>query len=388
MSFIKNIKEGITRNIVFIGMVSFFMDISSEMIFSILPLFLSNVIGASAPVIGLIEGIAESTAAILKFVSGWLSDKFGRRKLFMYIGYGLSTLCKPFFAIAGTWPVVLFARFSDRLGKGIRGTARDALLAESSKRRYRGKIFGMHRAMDTAGAVIGPLLALLLFSYLGYRGVFWIAVIPAVLAVLMIIPIKVKEKYEEDGFSGSQAKLSLRGFDSRYKRFVFVISLFSLANFSYAFFILRSQNVGASPEYAIILYLIFNATYLLLAMPAGMLSDRIGRKNTIMIGFMIFTLIMLGFSMASTLAHAFILFMLYGAFMSIFEGVPRAFVSDLVGDKRRGTALGILNGITGMMILPASFLAGMIWQYVNPAAPFFIGAGISVLSLILMLFMV
>lgn len=384
----RRLKKGITRNVLLLGAVSFFMDISSEMIFSILPLFLKNVIGASTPIIGLIEGLAESTAAILKFFSGWLSDKFGRRKVFMYLGYGFSAVCKPLFAIANTWPLVLFARFSDRVGKGIRATARDAILSESTQKRYRGKVFGLHRSMDTAGAIIGPLLALALFVYIGYRGVFWIAVIPAVLAVLSIIPIKVKERFTEERFDSGKVRLSFKGMSRQYKRFLIVIGLFSFANFSYAFLLLRAQDIGLSPEKVIPMYLVFNISLILFATPIGILADRIGKKNVMMLGILVFIIMMIGFGFASSIIHAVILFALYGIFMGMFEGVPKAFVSDMVAKEKRGTALGLMNAMIGIMVLPASFFAGLIWQYVSPAAPFFIGAGISGAALILMLFMV
>ncbi|MCX6707864.1 MAG: MFS transporter [Candidatus Woesearchaeota archaeon] len=388
MSFFKRLKEGITRNVIFIGLVSFFMDTSSEMIFSILPLFLMNVLHATAPIIGLIEGVAESTASILKFASGWLSDRCGKRKLFLYIGYGFSALFKPLFALANTWPVVLAARFGDWTGKGIRGTVRDAMLADSSEKRYRGKVFGLHRVMDKSGAIAGPLLAMLLFSFLGYKGIFWIAVIPALLAVLMILPIRVREKCHEEGFDSKKISFSLKGIDRKYKRFLLIVALFSFANFSYAFFMLRAQDIGVKPELVITMYLFLNIVYSLSAMPFGILSDRIGRKNVIAAGFFLFTLMMLGFAFATTVIQAFILFAMYGIFMSIFEGVPKAFVSDLVKEEKRGTALGLFNGITGIIVLPASLIAGLLWQYANPAMPFFLGAGISVISLIMLIFFV
>ncbi|MBU0535353.1 MAG: MFS transporter [Nanoarchaeota archaeon] len=388
MSFYSNFKKGITRNVLIVGMVSFFMDISSEMIFSILTLFLKNVIGASTPVIGLIEGVAESTASILKLVSGWLSDKFGRRKLFMYIGYGFSALTKPLFALATSWPLVLFARFSDRIGKGMRGTARDAILAESTEKKYRGKVFGLHRSMDTAGAILGPLLAMMLFVYIGYRGIFWIALIPALLAVLAIIPIRVKEKFKEEKFDSKNFKFSLKGMNKEYKRFLIVLGLFSFANFSYAFMMLRAQDIGVTPEKVISLYLVYNIFVILFSTPMGLLADRIGRKTVIVIGFLVFTTMMISFGFATHIVHTFFLFALYGIFTSIFESVPKAFVSDMVNKDKRGTALGIMNSVVGIMILPASLFAGLIWQYVSPSAPFFIGAGVSGVSVLMMMFLV
>lgn len=384
----KKLKKGLTKNVVFLGLVSFFMDTSSEMIFSILPMFMMNVLHATTPIIGLVEGIAESTASILKFVSGWLSDKCGKRKMFLYLGYGFSVLFKPLFALANAWPAVLAARFGDWVGKGIRGTVRDAILADSCEKRFRGKAFGLHRVMDKSGAIVGPLLALLLFSCLGYRGLFWIAVIPAMLAVLMIIPIKAKEKCSEDGFDSSKVTFNLKGLSRKYRRFLFVAALFSLANFSYAFFLLRAQDIGLKPELVITMYLFFNIIYSLSAMPFGILSDKIGRKSVVAAGFFLFTLMMLGFAFATTVIHAFILFALYGIFMSIFEGVPKAFVADIVKEEKRGTAIGMFNGIVGVLILPSSIIAGVIWKYSGSSAPFMAGAAVSLVSAILLLVLV
>jgi MFS family permease len=378
---------GIKKNVAFLGIVSMLTDISSEMIFSILPLFLTNVIGAGGFILGIIEGIAESTASILKLVSGWLSDKFGRRKVFVDIGYGFSTISKIIFALANSWPVVLLGRFADRAGKGLRTAPRDAIIAQYSIKKYRGKVFGFHRMLDTAGAVLGPLIVLLIFPFLGFRPVFWLAVIPAVFAVfVLLVYVKVKEKAESKEFFQQKISYRFSTFSKNYRRFIYIAALFSITNFSYAFLLIRAQNLGAAVSLAILMYLLFNVSYLIFAMPVGWLSDKIGRKKTIVLGYIVFTLMCIGFAFATSYYWIFLLFPMYGLVMPVIEGVQKAFVSDLAPETKRGTALGIYNGVIGIALLPASLLAGALYQFVNPAAPFVFGIAVSLASSVLMIY--
>jgi len=385
MSFL----TGIKKNVVFLGLVSMLTDISSEMIFSILPLFLTNVIGVGGMILGIIEGIAESTASILKLVSGWLSDKIGKRKIFVDFGYGFSTISKIIFALANSWPIVLIARLADRVGKGLRTAPRDAIIAQYSVKKYRGKVFGFHRMLDTGGAVIGPLLVLLIFPFLGYRPVFWLAVIPAALAVfVLLVFVKIKEKAESKKFFQQKISYKFSTFNKNFRRFIYIAGFFSITNFSYAFLLIRAQSLGVAVSLAVFMYLLFNISYVIFAMPIGMISDKIGRKNTILLGYLVFTIMCAGFTFAQNYYWVFLLFPLYGIVMPVVEGVQKAFVSDLVKENKRGTALGIYNGIIGIALLPASLIAGFLYQFISFSAPFIFGIIISLTAAGLMLFLI
>ena len=376
-----NIFKGITRNVFVLGLVSMLTDISSEMIFSILPLFMTNVLGIGAAFLGTIEGIAESTASILKLFSGVWSDKLGKRKIFVVAGYTFSTISKPIFAVSQNFFHVLAARVGDRFGKGLRTSPRDAIIADTVDKKYRGKVFGLERSMDRMGAVLGPIFALLLFSAISYRGIFWISVIPAALAVLLLIFfVKVKEKSDEKSFKSEKQILSFKGLSINLKLFYLISAIFAIGNFSYAFLLLRAQNIGLTITNTILLYLIFNITFMLIAFPSGILSDKIGRRNTIFMGFFLFFLLCMGLAMFASPAIVAVWFIIYGISMAVLDGNQRAFVADLVPSEKRGTALGLFNAIVGIAVLPASIIAGFLWQFVNPQAPFFVAAGISLVA--------
>ena len=385
---------GVSRNVFFLGWVSLLTDVSSEMIFTVMPLFLLNVLKVGTPIIGLIEGIAEGTASLLKLVSGWLSDRLGQRKSLAVFGYGLSTLAKPFLYIASSWGVALAIRWTDRVGKGIRSAPRDALVADSTSPSEMGRSFGFHRGMDTMGAVLGLALAALIV-YLVEKGGFeltWHAfrtlvlagIGPAVLAVLILL-FFVKEKKKgaqrkpgepaaQQLISEAPAKTTL---DRRFKLFLIIMVLFTLGNSSDAFLILRAQNLGFSVFWVLILFVAFNLVYALAAMPAGVISDKLGRKRVIVVGWTIYALSYLGLGLASAKWQVWLLFALYGLYYGISEGVTRAFVSDLVPVERRGTAYGWYHAAVGISLLPASVIAGLLWQYVSPAATFYFGAGMA-----------
>lgn len=399
---------GLHPNIFFMGMVSFFTDVSSEMIFTLLPLFLSNILVVAPVIIGLIEGVAESTASLLKLVSGWLSDKLGKRKALAIMGYGLSTLVKPLMYIATTWGLVLGIRFADRLGKGIRTAPRDALVADSVEAHERGKGFGIHRSMDTFGAVLGLVLAavvvyLLQGGNLGlglntYQKLVLIGIVPAVLALIMFVFIReVKRVIRSDSSSAVETDSSgtsvtkrkaNTSFDKRFKIFLGIMVLFTLGNSSDAFLILRAQNLGSGVLDILLMLILLNFVYAALSTPAGMLSDRLGRRRVIIVGWLIYAITYFGFAAASTSWHVWLLFGLYGVYQGLAEGVARAFVADLVPADRRGTAYGLFHSLVGIALLPASVIAGWLWQAVSPSSPFYFGAGLSFLAMIGLLVLV
>ena len=395
---------GMSRNVFFLGVVSLLTDVSSEMIFTLLPLFLLNVLRVGTPVIGLVEGIAEGTASLLKVGSGWLSDRIGRRKGLTLIGYSLSTLAKPFLYIATTWGAVGGVRFVDRVGKGIRTSPRDALVADSAPPGEMGKSFGFHRGMDTAGAVVGLAVAALVV-YLVQRGgleltrdafqtVVLVGVVPAFLAVL-ILALFVRERSANGAASNGPASAQDRGdqpvakggMDVRFKLFLVIVVVFTLGNSSDAFLILRAQNIGFSVVEVLLLFVGFNVVYALASLPAGLISDRLGRKGLIIAGWSIYALAYLGLGLASAPWHMWLLFALYGLYYGVAEGVSRAFVADLVPPEKRGTAYGLYHTAVGLSLLPASLIAGWLWHLVGPEAPFYFGAGmaaVAVLGLILL----
>jgi len=393
---------GLNPNVFFLGITSFLTDISSEMIFTLLPLFLRNVLGAATTVVGLIGGVSESADALLRIFSGWLSDKIGKRKPLAVLGYGISTLAKPFMYLVTSWSGVLAIRFTDRLGKGIRTSPRDALLADSVSAKERGKGFGLHRAMDTSGAVLGlALAAIIVYLVQGggleldlktYKWLVIIGVIPAVLALLvLIIWVREGERKRVSGYSHSIDLTGGRfsgGFDRRFKLFLLVMAVFTLGNSSDFFVILRAQNLGSPVIHVVLMLVLFNITYAAISLPAGMLSDRMGRRRVITLGWFIYALVYLGFALASSKWQVWLLFAGYGIYYGIVEGVARAFVADLVPEEKRGTAYGLYHGVVGLTLLPASLIAGWLWQVINPAAPFFLGAGLAFLAMLGMMLLI
>ena len=392
---------GLNPNVFFLGLVSFLTDVSSEMIFTLLPLFLFNVLHAPTTIIGLIEGAAESIASLLRIFSGWLSDRLGKRKFLTILGYGLSTFAKPFMYIVTTCSLAFGVRFADRVGKGIRTAPRDALVADSLTPEQRGKGFGLHRAMDTFGAVVGIISAVVVvFLWQGenwaltrdtYQQLVLIGVIPAVLALFIFFFVREPKREILEG-APPTAKLGglLSGFDKRFKLFLGITFLFTLGNSSDAFLILRAQNLGNPVLYILLMLVLFNFVYASISTPAGILSDKLGRKRIILLGWLVYALVYLGFALVSPSAswQLWLLFALYGLYYGLAEGVARAFVADLVPAERRGTAYGLFHGVVGITLLPASLIAGWLWQAVNPAAPFLFGAGLAFLAMIALLVLI
>lgn len=377
---------GFGKNVTIAGLVSFFMDVSSEMIYPLVPLFLADIIGINKSMIGLIEGVAESTASLLKVFSGYASDRIGNRKWLMAAGYGISTLSRPFVALAAGWHAVMASRFIDRFGKGIRTAPRDAIIAESTDRAYLGRAFGLHRSMDTLGAVTGPAIAYYLLTGLSdnYRNVFWLSIIPGVIAVLLII-IYIQENPQPAPARAGRPKLTLKHFDWRFRYFVAIAGLFALGNSSDVFLILKAQQVGIRPAAIPIVYLVFNAVYSLTSMPAGMAADRFGKKWTILWGFLLFALLYFGFARATKPAAVWGLFGLYGIFMGLTEGIQKAFLATLIPADFKATAFGVFHTIIGLATLPASLIGGWLWDNVSPSATFYYGAVTASLSALLFL---
>ena len=377
---------GVSRNVFFLGWVSFLTDVSSEMIFNLLPLFLMNVLGVGTAIIGLIEGLGDSAATLLKIASGWLSDRLGRRKGLTILGYVLSTAAKPFLYIANVWGAVLAVRVADRAGKGIRTSPRDALVADSSSPEEMGRSFGFHRALDTFGAVAGIAGAVAIVflmqkgEWLLSRDTFQMAVIigiiPAVLSVLLLIFL-VHERRAIRPLKEKVSAAPWKGFDKRFKIFLGIIALFTLGNSATAFIILRAQDLGFSVVHILLMLVLFNLVYASISYPAGILSDKLGRRRLIIAGWSIYALTYLGFALASAAWHVILLFALYGLYFGAAEGATRAFVADMVPEESRGTAYGLYHGAVGLALLPASVIAGVLWQAINPAATFYFGAAMA-----------
>ena len=381
---------GLNPNIFFLGIVSLLTDVSTEMIFTLVPLFLANVLGATTTIVGLVGGLSESTDAIFRIFSGWFSDRVKKRKPLALLGYSISTVVKPFMYLVSTWGSVLVIRFSDRVGKGIRTSPRDALVADSVSAEERGRGFGLHRAMDTTGAVLGLALAAVIIylvqgrglelSLKTYQWLVLVGIVPAVLAVLVLL-FFVRERKSSPS-APQLPRIGFAGFDTRFKLFLAIMAVFTLGNSSDFFVILRAQNLGSSVLYITLMFVLFNITYAVTALPAGVLSDRLGRRRVIAIGWFIYALVYLGFAVASSLWQVWLLFACYGVYYGVVEGVARAFVADLVPEEKRGTAYGLYHGVVGLALLPASLIAGWLWQAISPAAPFFFGAVLAFLAMV------
>lgn len=378
-------KLKIPKNVLILGLVSFFNDIASEMIYPLVPIFLTSVLGAPVSIVGLIEGIAESVASILKVISGWLSDKWHKRKPFTVTGYSLSAVSKIFFGLAYSWPVVLLARFIDRFGKGTRTSARDALITESSDVAIRGRAFGFHRALDTLGATIGPLLALVAIRYLdnNLRLVFLLSFIPAFIGVVLL-SFFVKEKRKISN-SSTNFKFSWKDIDPSFKLFLLISVIFALGNSSNAFIILRAQNLGLSVTMVMLVYVLFNFVYSIFSLPAGMISDKVGPKKLLLMGFFLFAIIYFLFGLIKDAFFLWILFPFYGIYMALTEGVGKAYISNLVPSEKAGTAFGLYQTAIGLCAFFASWIAGLLWSYVSISAPFIFGSITAALAAFLFL---
>jgi MFS family permease len=368
----------IGRNILSLGLVSLFTDLSTEMAYPIIPVFLKEVLKVQPLFIGLVEAIAESTASILKTFSGYISDQLKKRKLFIFIGYTLSALTKPLLAFANQGWHVLLVRFSDRAGKGIRTAPRDALIADSTKQAYYGRTYGFHRALDTLGATLGPLAAFIILSLSrqNYRLLFGLAIIPGLIAIAIIL-LGVKEIVPE---TKRILKFSFRKLDNRFKIFLVIMIIFTLGNSSDAFLILRARDIGISATLIPLLWLAFNISYLVWSYPAGIISDCIGRRKTIFLGFLVFSVCYTAFAFDKNASLVWLIFIIYGLYYGLTEGNLRAYVADLNASEIRATAFGIYHTVVGIALLPANLLMGFLWQRFGFQTALLLGAALSLVS--------
>jgi MFS family permease len=395
-----NNQEGwrsLPRNVWAVSLTSFFMDISSEMILNVFPLFLSNVLGVSTSVIGLIEGIAEATSSLLKVFSGWLSDRLGARKWLAVAGYGISTLSKPLFYVTNIWTVTA-ARWGDRLGKGVRTAPRDALVADSIDEGQRGLAFGFHRAADTGGAVVGLIIALIVvwafqaatdtLRQRTFQILVLISLLPAVLAVISLALVA-----RDVPVTSTQERpvITFRGLGKPFLVFMLIVGVFDLGNSSDAFLVLLGQRRGLNVLGVLGMLITFNLVYALISTPAGSLSDRVGRRKVIIGGWLAYAAIYLGFALSGAGWQVWMLYGLYGVYYGLAYGTTKAMVADLVPAAVRGTAYGTYNATLGILDFPASLIAGVLWQGAfgwqgfGPSAPFFFGAGAALLAAVLMI---
>lgn len=376
------------RNVWALSLVSLLNDTSSEIIYPLLPTFLALALGASPFAIGAIEGLAESTASLLKLFSGYLSDRFNRRKLPVFLGYSLASITRPLLAFVSSWQQVLFVRLADRVGKGIRGAPRDALLAAEVPVENRGLAFGFNRAADHLGAVIGPVIAfvLLLFyaqdpqnpTVIEYQKVFLLASIPVALGLFVIVFFVKEEPKSEFPMDVPKIKLSLKEFDGNFKRFLLIIGLFTLSNSSDAFLLLRARDAGIAPAILPILWMVLHLSKVFSSLIGGLLSDKFGRKKLIFSGWIIYALVYAGFAYVDSPIQAWFLFVIYGFYFGLTEGAEKALVADLVATEKRGTAFGMYNFAFGVTVFPASLLIGGIWSEFGATTAFLFSAFLSI----------
>lgn len=374
---------GFNRNIFFTGFTSFLTDTSVKMVYSVMPMFLMS-IGASKTSLALIEGIAESTASLIKALSGFWSDKFGKNKPFMLVGYGLSALIIPLYTFVISPMQVLILRFIERFGKGIRTAPRDSLIAGSITNEDSGRSFGLQKAMDNSGAIAGPLIAFAMLSALpgNYRLIFLLAGIPAILAIFVIIfGIREARKSKHELIS----RFHLKDFPARYYFFLGIVFVFTLGNSTDALLLVKANEVGVKVAMIPLVYLITNAVSVLVSIPVGSLSDRIGKEKVLITGYLIYAIVYYGFGITTSTGAIIALFAVYGLYSAATDGIQKAFISDLIDKNKKGTGLGIYNGLLGITLLPASLIAGFLYDKVNSSIPFYFGAVTAVLSAILML---
>ncbi len=386
-------RKTLPRNVVLLGAVSLFTDISSEMLYPLIPIFLTTVLGAPVAALGLIEGLAEGTANLLKMISGWWSDRVGRRRPFVIGGYGLSAFSKPLLALATGWPFVLAMRLADRTGKGLRTSSRDALIADSTPPELRGRAFGLHRAMDSLGAVIGPLIALFFMSRLGesahaYRTVFLWAFIPAALGVFLLFAIReqpFRARYRRPALGWSV-------FNREFKLFVIVNVVFAIGNSSDVFLILRAKELFSGTGHAVatvvLAYVLYNLTYALGSYPAGHVADRIGPRRVFAAGLLLFAIVYVGFALNRSPHMVWVLFAVYGFYTALTDGVGKAYASTLIREEFRATGMGVFQMASGMAGILASSAAGLLWQRFGAPAAFLYGATTAVAAVVLLIALV
>ncbi|MER3581451.1 MAG: MFS transporter [Patescibacteria group bacterium] len=389
-----NIKTQNKKNVIYLGLTSLFVDISSEMIFTVMPIFLKNVLGASYAIVGFIDGISEITANILKYVSGEISDFIQKRKLLTIIGYSFSAISKIFFALANSWPFVLVFRVFDRVGKGIRTSPRDALIKESVPAEETGKWFGFHRSMDTAGAFIGVFLSIVILYYLTnfqhfnlektIRTILFFSVIPAFIGIIFLFLVKEPKSTE---LTTKKNLFEFKSFSKNYYLLILIFSLFSLGNISYSFYLLKAQTLIQSIYFLPILYLIYNLFYMLSSYPAGKLSDKIGREKVLIFGFLLLFFVLLFMAYLNSLILLFPIFAFLGITAGIYDGTSKAFISDLIKKEVSGGAFGFYYMITGICTLIGNSLFGFIWDRIGNQVSFLISAIIILIATLTFFFL-
>jgi len=349
--------------VIFLGIASLLNDLSSEILYPLLPIFLTTYLGASVASVGIIEGIAETTASLLKLYSGYLSDKIGKKKALTVIGYSISNLTRPLIGLVNSWALVLLFRFTDRVGKGIRTSPRDAIVASVSDESTRGKAFGFHRSMDNLGSLLGALTGFLLLKVAGLdiRTIFLLVLIPGILAVLsVVLGVKNVDKGIPD--SNKKISLSFKPFDAKFKKYILILGLFTLGNSSDAFLLLKAKECGLADAYIPLVWMALSLIRTVFSTPAGMLSDRVSRKRIIVVGWSIYSIVYILFAYSTKVWHIWALFCIYGFYYALTEGVEKALVADMVREELRGTAYGIYNFVVGIVALPSSVICGFLWQ--------------------------
>ena len=378
---------GVSRNVFVLGLVSLATDVASEMLYPLIPIFLTVTLGAPVAFLGVIEGIAEGTASLMKVGSGWYSDRLALRRPLVAAGYGLSAVGKLLLATAFHWPQVLVARTTDRFGKGVRTSPRDALIADSTLPEAYGRAFGFHRAADTAGAVIGPLIGLGILEIVGQnhlRPVFLVAVVPGFLSLLLIGLVRERRREPQPAKVGG-ARIDLSGADAVFWMFLSISLLFALGNSSDTFLILRAHDLGLGLTVVILMYVVYNASYALLSLPSGIVADKVGKRALVTGGFFVYGLVYMGFAVTGTGKALWPLFLVYGVYMALTDGMARAMVVELSPGERRGTFLGLYHTGIGLMAVAASVMAGVLWDVVGQPAPFWLGASTGFAAAALML---
>lgn len=377
-------KKGM-RNVIFLGLVSFFADISAEMVYPLIPLYLTMAFGATPVMVGFIEGIAESVASLLKVFSGYISDRFQRKKAIAFCGYATGVIYKIALLFATSWLGILAARVIDRFGKGVRTAPRDVMVSESADKNSMGQAFGIHKMLDMAGSAIGILLAFLFLKYIGesgYRLVFAISIIPVLLALLMFAFIKENKVHQPKEREHFWKNISL--LDKQLKVYLAVTFLFTLGNSSNSFLLLRAVDAGFSSSDAVLLYFLYTVTVSLLAVPCGKLSDKVGRKRLLVPGYLTFALVYLGFAFCVNKTAMVLIFVLYGVYGAMTTGVERAFIAEIAPSHLKGTMLGLHSTLAGIALLPASVVAGALWQGIGAYAPFLYGSVMALLSAVIL----
>ena len=372
------------RNIVLLGLVSLFMDASTEMVYPLIPLYLTSAFGATPALVGVIEGIAESLASLLKVFSGHIADKRNRKKPLAIFGYGTAIVYKLALIVASSWPGILAARVIDKLGKGIRTAPRDVLVSQSAEAGRQGAAFGLHKALDMAGSALGILAAYLLMRATGgnvyFKRIFALAILPALVSVSLLFFVREDKSAPAPARERTGLVQGWKALDKRLRWFLAVAFLFNLGNSSNAFLLLRAYDVGFDTLNVTLLYLLYNVTSSLTALPFGRLSDRLGRRNLLFSGYLLFAVTYTGFALAKSTAAFAALFLLYGLYTAMTSGVERALIAEIAPPAHKGAMLGLHGTLVGVALLPASVIAGFLWNRVSPAAPFLFGALLSALS--------